>query len=542
MPRRTLPQILRAEFDGYSIESLRADTLAACTVAAVALPLALAFGVASGATAAAGLVTAIVAGIVIGALSGAPYQISGPTGAMSAVLVVLAQKHGLDAVLIAGFFSGILLLLIGLLKLGRFIAFIPSPVITGFTSGIALIIATGQIDNLLGIKTPTPDSMLRKLLAYSHIAFTINLHALTTGAAVIAIILMWPRRWRSIMPASLGAIISASLLAEALAWPVPRIGEIPQSLLLESRLTLAHLSWDDLRSLFAPVLTITALGAVESLLCGAVAANMTGIRLQANVELIAQGIGNIILPFFGGVPATAAIARTSVGIRAGGKTRLVSILHAIILLLSMVALSPLMSRIPLAALAGVLVMTAWHMNDWHEIQYYTRRRFKTALATFALTMLATFALDLTEAILIGTFITGAIFLAEIAQITITTMAVDPARMRTRGMEPPGRVDHMRVAYVSGPIFFGAVGHFQEAFASLPAGTTLILSIRGVPLIDTSGIQAIDQLFQRLRTQGGDLRLAGVEPRVRTMLDRGGVSESLGKGRFFADAAQAIIGG
>ncbi len=539
MPRRSLKQILTTEFSDYSLATFRQDALAAVTVAAVALPLALAFGVASGATAASGLVTAIVAGIIIGGLSGAPYQISGPTGAMSAILIVLAQKYGLQGVLTAGFFSGILLFLIGVLKLGRFIAFIPAPVITGFTSGIALIIATGQLDTLLGVSTPTPDSMALKLVNFIRSPLEPNGYAVATGLLVILLMALWPSRWRSACPASLVAIIALTAVSEVFAWPTARIGGIPQTLFLDTRLSFGNIPWADFHHLLTPILMITALGAIESLLCGAVAANMTGIRLQANVELIAQGIGNILLPFFGGVPATAAIARTSVGIRAGGKTRLVSVLHALVLLLSMFALGPIMSRIPLAALAGVLIMTAWHMNDWEEIGYYVRRRFKTALLGFAITMVATFTLDLTEAILIGTFLSAAIFIAQVAQITITVSEVDAARLQSRGFAVPQNTANTKVAYVSGPLFFAAVGHFHEAFARLPPKTVLVLSLRGVPLIDTSGIHAVEHLYDHLRESGGDLLLASVEPRVRTMLDRGGVTEHLGVDRFYGNAAEAI---
>ena len=304
MPRRTLPQLLRAEFTDYDAGKFRADLLAGITVAAVALPLALAFGVASGATAAAGLVTAVLAGLVIGGLSGAPYQISGPTGAMSAVLILLTQKYGLQGVWVAGLLSGLLLTAIGLLRLGRFIAFIPAPVITGFTSGIALIIAIGQIDNLLGVRTPGTESAAEKLLGYFQHPLSPDWRALAVGGLVMAVMLAWPKRWAARFPASLLGIVLATGLVVMTGWPVQAIGEIPQTLLLADRLDLSAVPWGQWQDFIAPTLTITALGAVESLLCGAVASNMTGIGLQANQELIAQGLGNVLIPFFGGVPAT----------------------------------------------------------------------------------------------------------------------------------------------------------------------------------------------------------------------------------------------
>ena len=329
MPRRSLARLYKDEFTGYSLAKFQQDLLAGLTVAAVALPLALAFGVASGASAAAGLVTAILAGFIMGALTGAPFQISGPTGAMSAVLVVLVARYGMPGIWVAGLFSGLLLLIIGLLRLGRFIAFIPSAVISGFTSGIALIIFIGQIDNLLGIQTPPADTAAQKLLGFFHGGFTPDYQTLLLGFVVMGTMIFMPKKWSARFPASLLGIILATLLSWILGWSVPMIGSIPRTLLLDQRLTLPGIPWTNLPDFIAPILTITALGAVESLLCGAVGSNMTGIRLQANQELVAQGIGNMIIPFFGGVPATAAIARTSVGIKSGGQTRLVSIIHSV---------------------------------------------------------------------------------------------------------------------------------------------------------------------------------------------------------------------
>ncbi|MBI5649166.1 MAG: SulP family inorganic anion transporter [Chloroflexi bacterium] len=540
MPRRSLPTLLKDEFTHYTPARLRQDLLAGLTVSAVALPLALAFGVASGASAAAGLVTAILAGVIIGGLSGAPYQISGPTGAMSAVLIVLTQKYGLPGIWVAGAFAGILLLAIGLLRLGRFIAFIPAPVITGFTSGIALIIAIGQLDNLLGVETEHVESAALKLLNYFHGGFVPNFSALALGGLVIATMLLFPKKWNARFPASLLGIILATALDVIFNLPVNVIGDIPQTLLLDERLTLAAIPWDQWRDFVTPTLTITALGAIESLLCGAVASNMTGIRLQANQELIAQGVGNLVIPFFGGVPATAAIARTSVGIKSGGQTRMVSVIHAGALLASMFILAPVMSRIPLAALAGVLIVTAWRMNEWEAIQYIFHHRFKTAMVTFAITMLATITLDLTQAILIGAFLSGAVFLNQSASITIDVQQVDPEKLRQRGIENASNCRHVAVAYLTGPLFFAAAGNFNEAFAHLNDTHALILSMRGVPLIDTSGLQALNTLRERLAQKNGTLMLAGMHDDVRTMMERGGLIQTIGADNFFWSSDQAIV--
>ncbi len=540
MPRRNLFQLYRDEFRGYSFAKFQQDALAGLTVTAVALPLALAFGVASGASASAGLVTAILAGFIIGALAGAPYQISGPTGAMSAVLILLVQKYGLTGIWVAGLMAGIFLTIIGLLRLGRFIAFIPSPVITGFTSGIALIIFIGQIDSFLGVHTEGGESAALKLLGYFGGGFSPDWHAMVLGGVVILTMLLLPAKISAKFPSSLLGIILATLLNALVRWDVNVIGEIPRTLFLADRLNLTQIPWTNLTDFLAPALTITALGAIESLLCGAVGSNMTGVRLQANQELVAQGLGNIVIPFFGGVPATAAIARSSVGIKSGGQTRLVSIIHAVGLLLSMFLLAPLMAQIPLAALAGVLMVTAWRMNEWEAIRFMFGKRFKTAMLTFGITLLATISLDLTQAILVGGVLSAAMFLNNIATLQVTLSEVDPQRLKARGIETSGTCKHVQVAFVTGPLFFAATGHFNEAFANLKATHVLVLSMRGVPLIDTSGLEALHRLREKIHAQGGSLMFAGVHESVYTMMQRGGLVEEVGEQNFFWASDEAIV--
>ncbi|HEX5942292.1 MAG TPA: SulP family inorganic anion transporter, partial [Anaerolineales bacterium] len=503
-------------------------------------PLALAFGVASGASAAAGLVTAVLAGLIMGLLTGAPFQISGPTGAMSAVLIVLVSRYGLEGIWVAGLLSGALLLVIGLMRLGRFIAFIPAPVISGFTSGIALIIFIGQIDNLLGIKTPATETAAQKFLGYFNGGFVPDFQTILLGLVVVGTMVLWPAKWNARFPSSLLGIILATLLNWVLHWSTPMIGAIPQTLLLESRLSFSNIPWSNLGDFLIPALTITALGAVESLLCGAVGSNMTGIRLQANQELIAQGIGNMLIPFFGGVPATAAIARSSVGIKSGGQTRLVSIVHAVGILLSMFLFTGFMERIPLAALAGVLMVTAVRMNEWESIRFIFGKRFKTDMIAFTITMLATIVLDLTQAILIGSFLAGAVFLNKIASIDVNVQDVDNERLKQRGIETAGKCRHVRVAFLTGPLFFAATGQFNEAFANLGDTHALILSMRGVPLIDTAGIETIHRLQERLHEQGGTLMCAGVHDNARTMMERGGLVQAIGEENFFWSSDQAIV--
>lgn len=542
MQRLSLIQLWQREFGDYNADKFRQDLLAGVTVGAVALPLALAFGVASGATAAAGLVTAILSGFLIGALSGAPYQISGPTGAMSAILILITTRYGLEGAWLTGVMAGVIILAIGLFRLGRFISFIPAPVISGFTSGIAVIIFVGQIDNFLGIKTPGTESAAEKLLQYVELLgeYTPQGSAVVLGLVVILIMLFWPARWGKILPGSLAGIIAATVISLLLGSPSAIIGEIPRTILLDERLHFNAIPWDELSHLIAPAISIAALGAVESLLCGAVASKATGIRLHANEELIAQGIGNIIIPFFGGVPATAAIARTSVGIKSGGQTRLVSIIHAVVLLASALVLAPVIAKIPLAALAGVLMVTAYRMNEWEAIHFIFGRRFKTGMATFLITLLATVTLDLTQAILIGGAISAAVFINQVANLQIDVQEVDVKRMRERGIAVKGECPHIRVAYLTGPLFFAATNNFNETFSHLGDIHTLILSMRAVPMMDVSGLEAMASLLEKVQHEGRVLMLSSLQPDVLRTLERGGLKPHIGEENIFWSADRAIL--
>lgn len=538
--RLSLLAIWRREFAGYSRAAFRRDLLAGITVGAVGLPLALAFGVASGADAAAGIVTAILAGLVIAGLGGAAYQISGPTGAMSAVLIVLAQRYGLAGIWVACLLAGLFLVLLGIFRLGRYIAFIPSPVITGFTSGIALIIAIGQIDNVLGVTTPKAESALEKLWHYLTNPPAPDWHALALAAAVMLTMIALPRLTKAV-PGSLVGIVLATILGAAAGWHVPIIGEIPRTILLDQRLTLDQIPWGSLTDLVAPAISIAALGAIESLLCGTVGATMTGKPLDSNQELIGQGIGNMVIPFFGGVPATAAIARTSVAIKSGGETRLTSIIHALVLLLSVLVLGPLIGQVPLAALGGVLLVTAWRMNEWESIHFFTRARLKHAVAAMLVTMLATVALDLTQAILIGIAISAVVYLRQSAgSVGVASGPVDADRLRAQGHSLQDSCPDMHVYYLTGPIFFGSVHTVFDAFERSGPFRTMIISMRGVPLVDAMGLQALHRVVEEQHERGGEVLFSGLQPSVRTMFARGGLLEQIGERNLFWSADQAIV--
>lgn len=500
--------LLQQEFMHYSKEKLQKDLLAGLTVAAVALPLALAFGVSSGADAAAGMITAIIAGIVIGSLSGGFYQISGPTGAMAAILTGIIATQGLAGVLVATFIAGIFLLIAGLFKLGNLTSFIPAPVITGFTSGIAIIIALGQIDNFFGT-TSVGENALAKLLSYRS-GFTPNLPTLLLGLAVLLFLIFYPKKWSQILPASLVAIILATFVTIIFKLPVAKVGKIPTSLVTSERLQLATLNLSLVKQLLLPAISIAMLGMIESLLCGASAGRMTGKDLDSNQELIAQGIGNIILPFFGGIPATAAIARTSVAIKSGAQTRLAGIFHALFLFLSMILFAPIMSQIPMAALASVLLVTSWRMHEWKTIKTMIRQKKRTAILLFFVTMLSTIIFDLSIAIVIGVICGCIFFIAKSAKISIITEEIDWQRME---LPRSAAGAEWAVIYITGPLFFMSANQLKKELDKVVDKEGLIFSLRGVPSIDVTALDTFADYFSIAALNEQKLVFTSMQPDV-----------------------------
>lgn len=527
---------LKREFEGYSTTKLMKDILAGLTVAAVALPLALAFGVSSGANAAAGLITAIIAGILIGGLSGASYQISGPTGAMSAILIGLSVTYGLQGIFIASLLSGVLLLLAGIFKLGRIVSFIPASVITGFTSGIAITIASGQIDNLFGVVS-NGHNPIEKILSYGTVGFPFSIQAVFFGGLVMLLMIAWPKRLASVFPSSLAGIILALLINLIGDFQVAEVGEIPSTLLPEVRLSFNEIQLGSISQFLIPAISIAALGMIESLLCGASAGKMKNEKLHADRELIAQGIGNIVIPFFGGVPATAAIARTSVAIKAGGQTRLVSIFHAFALLLAMFVLGPYMSRIPLSALAGVLMITAWRMNEWQEIRFMVSHRMKSSMAQFFITMVATVVFDLTVAIVIGVFVSMVLFILKNAELSMDCNIVDAKRM-----EDP-LIHHHKdtmVIYLSGSLFFASQNQLLNKIEEIiPDVSAIVLSMRGVSSIDDAGIQELQEVYKRTQAQGVRIIFCGMQKNILELMYRHEFFDFVGGENITWDAVAAI---
>ena len=498
---------------------------------AVSLPLALALGVASGASAAAGMVTAIVAGLVIGGLSGGSYQISGASGAMSVILLSIVKGHGLQGMFVASLVAGIIVLAAGLLRLGKLVSLIPLPVIVGFTSGSALIIAAGQMNNLLGLGS---EGSVKAALTTGQ---GLNPAALALGLGVLVVIFTYPKKLEKYCPPFLAAIILATAASLLLGLPVERVGDIPRSLLLDQRLEFGQLTPAFVMQLLPFSVSIAALCYIESLLCGIAAGRMKEEPLDANQELIAQGIGNILLPLFGGVPATAAIARSSVAIKAGGQTRLTTMIHALVLLLSMFVLGGVMSVIPLPALAGVLLATSVRMNDWKSMREMFAKRQTTAIVQFLTTVLATVVFDLTTAILIGVAVALVCYLFEISRLQVSVCEVDPSRMASP--YEPERHGQTRVAYLTGPLFFGTAGSLPSQLQTLEDAEHLILSMRGVLLVDISGAKALQDLCHQLSRRNIKVYLSAMQPNVAQRLEHYGVIEVLGAERVYANVNHAL---
>ena len=527
---RQYVQDLQNEFAGYGTAKLRRDLMAGITVTAVALPLSLAFGVSSGADAAAGLITAILAGLIISMLSGASYQISGPTGAMSAILIAITAQYGLEGVFIACLLAGIILVLAGILKFGRVVSIIPMPVITGFTSGIAIIIALGQVDNFFGVQS-AGESAIEKVMSYFELGFHPDWATVAIGVLTVLIMIFWPKNWNAIIPSSLAALLVVLCLNMVLKLPVDVVGDIPKTLFPENRLAFGDLSLAKMEGLLWPAISIAALGMIESLLCGASAGRMTGEKMNGDRELVAQGIGNMIIPFFGGVPATAAIARTSVAIKAGMATRLTGIFHAVGLLLSMFLLSPIMSAIPMSALAGILMVTAWRMNEWESIHYFFSRKFGGAIMKFSLTLAATVVFDLTIAIVVGIVLSAILFVINSAEVEMNISKIDNDKLKEKGISICKDHDHIRVIYLTGPIFFATVHSLTKRLEDAHQGV-MILSMRGVSSIDTSGVQAMLEFCEAKKQEGVTIVFSGVQANVLKRFEKGGVLDVVGRDHVY----------
>ncbi len=537
MTRRLLPR--RSDYAGLAT-GWRHDLVAGVTVGIVALPLALAFGVTTGLGAAAGLTTAIVAGVVAAVFGGSNVQVSGPTGAMTVVLVPLIARHGPDAVVVVGVLAGILVVAAGIARLGRVLSYIPWPVIEGFTLGIAVIIFLQQVPNALGVETPEGENTAAVAARAAVDALDAgSLAAIALVALVVVAMVVLPRVHRS-LPASLLAVVAATVVADVAGWDVATIGALPSSLPTPS---LPSIPFGEIDRYLSAAFAVAALAAIESLLSAKVADGMAdGTPHDPDRELVGQGLANIASPLFGGMPATGAIARTAVNVRAGARTRAASIVHAMVLTAVVLAGSGLVARIPLAALAGVLMVTAVRMVEVHNIRAVVRSTRSDA-AVLVLTALATVAFDLIVAVEVGVAAAAVLALRQVARTTsLEPEAISLGdRVEIDGDEERDLLrDHIVAYRIDGALFFGAAQRFLDDFTRVADVRVVILRLPNLQVLDATGAQALGEIVADLESRGITVLVKGARPEhLRTLRAVGALDRLAHENHLFSDLDAAI---
>ncbi len=517
----------------------RRDLLAGLTVAIVALPLALGFGISSGMGAAAGLATAVVAGILAALFGGSSLQVSGPTGAMTVVLVPIMHAHGASGVLTVGVLAGLLLIALALGRAGRYMALVPAPVVEGFTIGIACVIGLQQVPAALGVPAPEGDKVLAVAWQAVRDFLAQPLWWAPAIALTVAAVMLLGARWRPAVPFSLLAVAAATLLTQLADPPVARIGDLPAGLPAPS---LAFMDVSALSSLLAPAVAVAALAALESLLSAAVADGMSvNHRHDPDRELFGQGLANLVVPLFGGVPATGAIARTAVNVRSGAQSRLAALAHAGILTVIVLLASDLVARIPLAALAGVLLATSVRMVEVGSVNAMIRSTRGDA-AVLVLTAVATLALDLVQAVILGLIVAGALALRSIARdVRLDMTPIHPELPGDHSEQEHALLAEHIVAYrLDGPLFFAAAHRFLLELSEVATVSVVILRMSRVTTIDASGALVLGDAIERLRRRGITVYVSGIRQGHHQPLHAFGVISDLDRaGRVFATTPEAI---
>jgi SulP family sulfate permease len=522
----------------YDKKTFMADLMAGIIVGIVALPLAIAFGIASGVSPEKGIITAIVAGFIISALGGSKVQIGGPTGAFIVIVSGIIGQYGMTGLTIATLMAGVFLILFGLLRLGTIIKYIPYPIIVGFTSGIAVTIFTTQVKDLLGMQIGSVSGdFIARWIAYFQNLTTIDPWSAAIGLISVAIIATAPKLSKRV-PGSLIAIIVmtvAALLLKQYAG-VTTIETIGDRFSINGELpgaTVPELSWETIKGLVAPALTIAVLGAIESLLSATVADGVIGDHHNSNTELIGQGVANIAAPIFGGIPATGAIARTMTNINNGGRTPVAGIVHAVVLLLIFLFLMPLAQYIPMACLAGVLVVVSYGMSGWRSFVALMRNP-KSDITVLLLTFFLTIIFDLTVAIEVGLICACLLFMRRMSETTDVKAVYDEIDLNEDADMERGNLVHLtipkgvEVYEINGPYFFGAGNRFEDIMARYGDRPKVrIIRMRKVPFIDSTGLHNLENLCLMSQREGITIVLSGVNEKVDAVLRRNGFTQLLG---------------
>jgi SulP family sulfate permease len=527
----------------YTRAAFRADLIAGVTVGIVALPLAMAFAIASGVPPQAGIFTAVIAGFIVSGLGGTKVSIGGPTGAFIVILYGIYAKYGAENLAVCTMMAGVILIVLGVARMGTVIKFIPYPVTAGFTSGIAVLIFSTQIKDFFGLAVgKVPSDFIDKMKMFAEKIGTFHWPTLLLAASCFAVIKLWPGKWQRRVPGSIVALVLATAGVAMFRLPVETIGSqfggIPQGLPAPHLPTLA---WDNIRHLFPPAMTIALLAAIESLLCAVVADGMIDDQHDSNQELMAQGIANIVSPLFGGIAVTGAIARTATNIKCGARTPVAGIVHGVTLLVIILIAAPLAKYIPLAALSAVLINVALNMGEWHNFRRLSKwPRSDTAvfLATFGLTVVV----DLTVAVETGMVLAAMLFIRRVADTT-QIIAVDEntetegAHHSLIGKEIP---DGVMVYRIFGSFFFGAADKLESALKRLKQEPdVLILRMRKVLAMDATGLNALEDLFERLRSRNKHLVLSGPHTQPLFMMDKAGFLDQLGRENVCANIDLAL---
>jgi SulP family sulfate permease len=506
---------------GYTRADLVADTTSGITVGLVALPLAMAFGISSGVTPQAGIYTAVIAGFLISALGGSRTQIGGPTGAFVVVIAAIITRHGLDGLLMVTMLAGMILVFLGLTGLGNAVKFIPRPVIIGFTNGIAILIASTQIKDFLGLKAQgaVPSEFLHRMRFIGEHLNTVDLLTVVLALVSLAIILVVPRFTRRV-PGSIIALVGATAVVGLFGIPVETIGSkfggIPSGL---PQLHVPEIRMDLILPLLPSALTVALLAAIESLLSAVVADSMSGDRHNSNVELVAQGVANLTVPLFGGIPVTGAIARTATNIRSGARSPVSGIIHALTLLCIILFAAPLARFIPLGTLAAVLFVVAWNMGEWREIPMVlrlNRKEISVWLITFVLTVVA----DLTIAVEVGMTLAALLYIYQVSRTTVvaplTAATIEEAKAHI--VQDQVIPQYVSMFHVQGPLLFGAAEKMSELAVSIDdLQPVVLLRLRYMTAIDATGLYAIEQFWERLHESGRTLLLCGVRGQPKRLI-------------------------
>ena len=535
----------------YDRDQFLGDLTAGVIVGVVALPLAIAFAIASGVPPGRGLWTAIVAGFIISALGGSRVQIGGPTGAFVVIVYGIVQKYGIDGLTVATLMAGVILVVMGLAKLGSAIKFIPRPVVTGFTSGIAVIIFSGEIKDFFGLSMgAVPSAFIAKWQAFGAHAGAITPAALGVSVASMAIILLWPRVNRRI-PGPFVALIVMTAVVQLLHLPVEtigsRFGTIAASV---PHPQVPHLSLAQISALVGPAFTIAFLAAVESLLSAVVADGMIGSRHRSNMELVAQGVANLAAPLFGGIPATGAIARTATNIKNGGRTPVAGMVHALTLLVITVFVGQWAALVPLSVLAAILVVVAYHMSEWRTFLAELRSP-KSDVAVLLTTFLLTLLVDLTVGIGVGMVLAAFLFIRRMAEVTQISPVADESDEDAHAGDPyvtDPNAAHRRsvpkgveVYEINGPFFFGAAEAFRDTIGQVARKPrVLIIRMRYVPALDSTGMYALSELARRSRKDGTTVLLSDVHMQPMVALSGSPALTEIGEENLFDNLDAALV--